>query len=293
MGWVRLDDRITEHPKVAAAGPYGLALFVAALAYCNRNLTDGFIPRSVAATLLDDGWTDVEGVHWKAAAHSNYQTWDLDCIDIADHLVDVGLFDRVDGNAHVTRYGFRIHDYEDYQPSRARVLAEREKTAQRVQRHREGRTVEPKQESQGNAKSNAVSNAPVTAPPTPTPKREANASLGRARDDLWDALVAEIGDVETKDERGARNKAVKQLREIGATPDDVRQRCAQYRRTWPQLTLTDIALVKHWSRMAPAALVEAKPIDEVLGLPEVSDEERETNARRVREMASSIGKDVA
>ena len=51
--------------------------------------------------------------------------------------------------------------------------------------------------------------------PSP-PKQE------RPRDEIWDALEAEFGAVRTKDERGRRNAAVRQLREAEATPEEIR-----------------------------------------------------------------------
>lgn len=294
MGWIRLDDRITEHPKIAAAGPLGFAMFVAGIVYCNRNLTDGFIPRSVVATLLDDEWTDYEGTTWTAAAHSGFQGWEFDCLELAEHLASIGLFHKVDGNDDVTRYGYRIHDYENYQPSRAQVLAEREKTASRVQRHRQKHANTDNPQAQSNAGSNAVTNAGVTDPPTPTHKREANASLGkRAPDELWDALVLELGDVSTKTERGERNSAVKELREAGATAADIHLRCRAYRRKWPEMELTPSALKKHWSSLAGPPAREPQPIEVALDLPDVSDEERQENAARITALAASIGKDAA
>jgi hypothetical protein len=44
----------------------------------------------------------------------------------------------------------------------------------------------------------------------------------RLPDEIWDALTEHFGDVRTKDERGRRNAAVKQLREAGATPEEIR-----------------------------------------------------------------------
>src|SRR4029453_3116326 len=43
MSWVRLDDQYPDHPKVRALGPLGLALQTAAICYCGRYLTDGFL----------------------------------------------------------------------------------------------------------------------------------------------------------------------------------------------------------------------------------------------------------
>ena len=99
--WVKIDDHFDEHDKTLDAGPLGMAFHVAALCYCNRQLTDGFIRNAKAKNLLD-----LEGM--------------ADPSEVIDRLVRVGLWERVEG-------GFQIHDYLDYQPSREKVLAERER----------------------------------------------------------------------------------------------------------------------------------------------------------------------
>lgn len=53
----------------------------------------------------------------------------------------------------------------------------------------------------------------------------------------------------TGTERGRINRAVKELRDVAATPDDVRVRWAAARAKWPTLTLTPQALVGHWSTL--------------------------------------------
>jgi hypothetical protein len=115
MGWVKIDDGFTRHPKVMKAGPLGIAMQVAALCYCNQYLTDGFIPRSVVAGLLN-----LEGIGmrmWDGELFGGGEdaTWVL----IVEDLIESGLWEEVEG-------GFQIHDYLDYQPSKAEVLAERE-----------------------------------------------------------------------------------------------------------------------------------------------------------------------
>lgn len=45
--------------------------------------------------------------------------------------------------------------------------------------------------------------------------------LSRPPDPLWDALSEHFGEVRTASERGRRNKAVKELREAEATPEEV------------------------------------------------------------------------
>lgn len=43
MAWVQLDDEFPEHPKVWALSDAAFRLHTAGIAFCNRQLTDGFI----------------------------------------------------------------------------------------------------------------------------------------------------------------------------------------------------------------------------------------------------------
>lgn len=120
MTWVRLDDDFGNHPKLREAGPLGIAMQVVALCYCNKYLTDGFIPRSVIPSLLN-----LEGLAmrcWEGELVGGGQNadWSL----IVEDLIGAGLWHEVDG-------GYQIHDYLEYQPSRAQVLAERAANAKR------------------------------------------------------------------------------------------------------------------------------------------------------------------
>jgi len=114
----------------------------------------------------------------------------------------------------------------------------------------------------------------------------------RPRDPLWDTLVDELGDVATKDERGIRNRALKQLREIGATPEDIRRRCHAYRVQWPKVSLTASALVKHWSALKAPPARDTTPITEVLNLPDISEAERKANLERARALSEAIGREL-
>lgn len=71
----------------------------------------------------------------------------------------------------------------------------------------------------------------------------------RERDVIWDALSEEIGSPSTKTERSRRGKCVAELREASASPAQVHERCARWRAGWPDMTLTDTALVKHWTTL--------------------------------------------
>ena len=76
----------------------------------------------------------------------------------------------------------------------------------------------------------------------------------RPRDVLWDAFVAELGEPESRSERGRRNAALKELREIGATPDALRARCKAHRRLWPDCALTATSIAANWTLLGREAV---------------------------------------
>lgn len=45
--------------------------------------------------------------------------------------------------------------------------------------------------------------------------------MSEKRDEIWDALTEAFGEVRTSPERGRRNRAVRELREAGATPEEI------------------------------------------------------------------------
>lgn len=109
MTWVRIDDHFDEHPKIAALSDAAVAVFVAGLAYCNRNLTDGFIPSAIGLGKL--------------------RFCDGNPIPVLRELEASGMFEECEG-------GWHIHDYLDYQPTREQVLEERAASKVRMQKSR-------------------------------------------------------------------------------------------------------------------------------------------------------------
>lgn len=89
MTWARLDDRFGEHPKVVALSDVAFRVHVMAICYCARNLTDGFVPAGAARLM--------------GATPKTLRA-----------LVEAGLWAHACG-------GYRIHDYLDYNPSKAEV----------------------------------------------------------------------------------------------------------------------------------------------------------------------------
>lgn len=148
---MKLDDAFADHPKVMAAGPLASWLHVCALLYCSRLLTDGYIPIAQVRKLAD-----IDGA-----------------IDLADRLVEVGLWDRADD-------GYQVHDYLDYNPSREDTLRRRE-----YDRSRKTVGSSIKEESQRNPRGidtdSEVSRTRNPVPrPVPTPVENLNPTEGEA-----------------------------------------------------------------------------------------------------------------
>ena len=114
MPWVKVDDAFYDHPKVASLPPeymlpcIGLHLLV--LCYCNRNLTDGFIP----APQIDRLGGDLRQLLPQGTSEP-----------LVNALLEVGLWEPdPDG-----RHGYVIHDYLDYNPSKRHAIAHRRRVA--------------------------------------------------------------------------------------------------------------------------------------------------------------------
>ena len=139
MSWVRIDDGFPEHQKVLEAGGDAAWLHVCALAWCNRNLTDGFIPANIVPRLSD------RRTPMKHAAN----------------LQRVGLWDATEG-------GWVIHDYLEFQPSKARVETDRSAARKRMADARGGGSSTG---SSGEVRANnyGSSHNPDPTRPDPTP----------------------------------------------------------------------------------------------------------------------------
>lgn len=75
-------------------------------------------------------------------------------------------------------------------------------------------------------------------------------SRRKQRDDLAAALAQCIAPARTGPERATRKLIIDDLLlNAHATPDQVYDRCDEYIRRWPDVTLTDSALRRHWSSL--------------------------------------------
>lgn len=108
MTWFKVDDSFHSHPKVLAATPAALGLWVVAGSWSGANLSDGLVPDHVLPRLLPDSAT------------------------LARELVTAGLWKRVRG-------GYRFHDWGDFNPQRAIIEEERKAARERMRKLRSGR----------------------------------------------------------------------------------------------------------------------------------------------------------
>lgn len=102
----------------------------------------------------------------------------------------------------------------------------------------------------------AVSYEPRTEP---SKKKTSSSSLNsgkRQPDLLWERLLSECGvdaDSLTKSARGSANAALKQMKEVGATPEEITRRATRFRSRYASITLTPTALAKHWPQLGGGA----------------------------------------
>lgn len=120
MTWIRLDDGMLEHPKWILAlqlgGDGALHLWLRLTAWSSRHLTDGLIPAHVATS-----------VPWPRGAATRAKAWQA--------LAEAQLIERQSNG------DWLLHDYLDYQPSRAKTLADRGRKAQNEQSRRDAARV--------------------------------------------------------------------------------------------------------------------------------------------------------
>lgn len=105
MPWVRIDENAMDHPKIAGLPAETFRLWVQALAYCQKFLTDGYV-------------TDVAVRGLRSFSQKRRDT-----------LIAAGLWD-IDGA------GIRVHDFLDWNESREQVMASRRYARERMKKLR-------------------------------------------------------------------------------------------------------------------------------------------------------------
>ena len=106
MPWVKLTDDWYDDPDLIAAGPLSMLIWPILIAWSTRNLQDGNVPSGQIRRLVD--WSELGADPEHAIAP----------------LVACGRLQETPG-------GYRIVNFLKYQPSREKVLGDREKDKQR------------------------------------------------------------------------------------------------------------------------------------------------------------------
>jgi len=104
--------------------------------------------------------------------------------------------------------------------------------------HAEG--APPKRTRSPSHRSKRQSPDPIPLPVRPQP---------RPVNPIWDTLCEVFYQPTTKVERSNFGKIVRELTEVGATPDDIRQRMRQHQKAQNHWDMTPNALVTHWSEL--------------------------------------------
>lgn len=114
MPWFKVDDKLAFHAKVVAAGNPAMGLWVRAGSWSADQLTDGFIPDHMIAS--------------------------LGSVTQARRLVDVRLWEDAEG-------GYRFHEWSDdgRQPTRGEVEERREQDRIRKAEARAARAAKAKE----------------------------------------------------------------------------------------------------------------------------------------------------
>lgn len=106
MTWIKIDDQFVDHPKILGLKDEAFRAYISGLCYSSRYLTDGFLPDAALKTICN--------------ARSKTT------------LIEAGLW-------HHAKGGIMIHDYLDYNPTKAATEIKRAEAANRMKRLRGGK----------------------------------------------------------------------------------------------------------------------------------------------------------
>ena len=153
MPWLRISDDFMQHPKVLGLSARAVALWLEAICYVARHLTDGLVSPKVLAAL-----------RYRAAA---------------SELRHAGLWDVVPA-------GDQIHDYHDYQPARDEVQNHRAEVSEKRRaagKRGAARRWQKAWQTDGNGHGKPIAPSHTHTHPIPEEHTEARPSV--LADDVW------------------------------------------------------------------------------------------------------------
>lgn len=155
MGKATFDDGTSSNPKLITAGAPAAWLWFCGVLYCRRALTDGFIPKVVVPSLA----IGLPSPYRHAARLVAAGLW---------HATVIGGID-----------GYVVHDYLDWNPTKAQIEAWRSNDKERKRRRKSDREGYPDSESESETESTSDSAADSRQTPRAyDARREVGVSVG-------------------------------------------------------------------------------------------------------------------
>ena len=242
MTWVKLDDQFPDHPKIATAGPLAMAWHVAALCYCSRHLTDGFVPTRVARSLVDlTGCAEITDTG---------NAYELKAATLIERLCASGAW-------HKEPDGYRLHDFLEYNPARSTVLADREQAKARMGKRR-------KPNNDGSSGEVRANNGRSSTTPSPYPEITNQSSSTYKEQTGTERITAALELVAQRRLRDAPNvKApaayLKRIRETLTNDEQAETRALELVNEYPNITAAQLAdalngatsVLRHLQRATP------------------------------------------
>jgi len=222
MPWIKSDEALATHPKLTLIASDLEISKVEALGYLHlmwywvlKFCDDGDITKYIDIFPTEIGWKG-----------------DSDLF--IDTLVKRGFIDKT------SKGKYTIHDWLDYS---GKYFEKKEANRLRVEKHRQNKAnssvtshytdiTEPLQEHYGNAlEENRIEENRIEENNIGLATQDGTSDNSN-RDLIFETLATVCGydwkGVMTRDERGRINKAVKQLKDIGATPEDIQIRAQNF-----------------------------------------------------------------
>lgn len=138
MSWVRIHDGAMGHLKIVSLSDSAFRLWVRGLSYCQTNLTDGLIPSAAVKDMAT-------------------RRKDLDALTTSVLPGRAPLWEPVEG------FGFKVHDYLDWNDPREVVVKRQHKAKDRKAKWLAEQ--EAKQRAKKNAARNGVRNGVLDGVP--------------------------------------------------------------------------------------------------------------------------------
>jgi hypothetical protein len=263
--WLKVHVDMLDHPKFNKIDNDSIVLWLAALSYSKKFLTDGVVE-------IDKIQRLPKVKRWRKCLES---------------LVENNLFVLNSDEKTIEICGFI-----EWQQSREGVEEKREKAKIRKAEQRsfaaaqaakkaagptgtgtgqEGGTNEPvplhreqsteSQSTESQSTENLLKAEPKKSKPA---KEKADSVSTRPRNVIWDAVVEICGVDMTSIPDGQRNligKVVAELAGLEATPEDIRSRGGIYKRKFPNAPLTPSALLKQWAGLTERSIPVGRPIN--------------------------------